>query len=272
MNEIFVFGNPPKEKPPLYFEQAGTTLCDPKYKIMRICSPYYVLEAIREGFGKPNVNGVEYEVKPGDCYLLPIYGQHTYSSDPAHPWIKHWFNFGGTLVPELLKSYHLNGTVIFPEVFMADRFVENINLLESLNMDQRQNAFAGIITGLLAEISSRCHPDRECTAGVNAEAAVIREILMKHIAKPTPSLQLLAKKINRSESQMLRIFRNGFGMSPIAYLLTKKLERAQMMLQDTAFSIKEISVKLGFKDEFYFSRIFRKKFGCSPREYRKVQK
>ena len=80
MNETFIFGTPPEEKLPLYFLLAGTTLRDPKYKIMRNCSPYYVLEAIQEGFGKLNVNGIEYEVNPGDCYLLPIYGQHTYSN------------------------------------------------------------------------------------------------------------------------------------------------------------------------------------------------
>ncbi|MBE6359325.1 MAG: helix-turn-helix domain-containing protein [Lentisphaerae bacterium] len=272
MNETFIFANALKEKLPLYFNLAGTTLSDPKYRITRNCSPYYVLEAIREGRGKLNVNGVEYEVNPGDCYLLPIYGQHIYASDPESPWVKHWFNFNGTLVSELLRSYHLAGRVIFPRVFMAEQFADAINYLSLQDMDQRQSVFAGIITRLLAEISDRCHTGNEDAVQVSPEAAVIREFLMQHIAAPSPSLAALARKIGRSEAQMLRIFHKEFGTSPIAYLLEKKLEQAQMMLLDTAFSIKEIAGKLGFEDEFYFSRIFRKKCGKSPREYRIMPK
>ena len=81
-------------------------------------------------------------------------------------------------------------------------------------------------------------------------------------------VDLNTKKTVSAQGQMLRIFRREFGTSPIAYLLDKKLEQAMLMLRDTAFSIKEISIKLGFKDEFYFSRLFRKKCGKSPREYR----
>lgn len=269
MNERFVFTNPGTADLPLRLCLAGTTLCDPNYRIGRVCSPYYVLEAIREGYGKLMVNGIEYEVNPGDCYLLPIYGQHHYASDPDSPWVKHWFNFAGTLVPELLRSYHLAGRVVFPGVFMADRFVEMLNILEQKDLDMRQNVFAGIITGLIAEISSRCDTVAGDTSnGISPEAAALRTFLEKHLADPSPPLAQLAKKIGRSEAQMLRIFRREFGTSPIAYLLDKKLEQAMLMLRDTAFSIKEISIKLGFKDEFYFSRLFRKKCGKSPRGYR----
>ncbi|MBR2344301.1 MAG: helix-turn-helix domain-containing protein [Lentisphaeria bacterium] len=269
MNERFVFTTPGSSDLPLRLYLAGTTLCDPHYHIVRESSPCYVLEAVREGYGKLKVNGIEYEVNPGDCYLLPVYGQHQYASDPDAPWVKHWFNFAGSLVPELLRSYNLAGRVIFPGVFMADRFAEMLNILEQQDMDMRQNVFAGIITGLIAEISSRCHAiDPDPSDRLSPEASALRTMLEKHLAEPSPPLAQLAKKIGRSEAQMLRIFRREFGTSPIAYLLDKKLEQAMLMLRDTAFSIKEISIKLGFKDEFYFSRLFRKKCGKSPREYR----
>lgn len=269
MNEKFIFATPGAANAPLRLDLAGTTMCDPAYRITRTCSPYYVLEAIRDGFGKLKVNGIEYEVNPGDCYLLPIYGEHQYASDPDSPWVKHWFNFSGTLVPELLRSYHLTDKVLFTGMFMADCFDEMLTLMESYDIDKRQNVFAGIITGLLAEISMRSHIDVERENDRSSpEAVVLKDLLMKHLTMPSPPLTLLAKKIGRSEAQMLRIFRQEFGVSPIAYLLERKLEQAMLMLRDTAFTIKEIAGKLGFEDEFYFSRLFRKKCGKSPREYR----
>jgi len=97
---------------------------------------------------------------------------------------------------------------------------------------------------------------------------MLRDMLEKHIAAPSPSLAQLAKKIGRSEAQMLRIFRRDFGTSPIAFLLERKLEQAMVLLLNTELTVKEIAAGLGFCDEFYFSRMFRKKCGKSPREYR----
>lgn len=268
MSEMFIFTNRTCENLPLKLHLAGITPGDPKYRIVRSCSPYFVLEAVRDGFGTLTVNNVQYKVGPGDCYLLPMHGSHFYASDPDLPWVKYWFNFSGSLVPELLLSYRLHGVVLFPGLFMADRFEEMLNRLESLDMDRRQTEFAGIITTLIAEISQNYHARHGDDIKLSPEAAMLREVLEKHIAKPSPPLALLAKKIGRSEAQMLRIFHREFGTSPIAFLLERKLEQAMILLQDTDLSVKEIAVKLGFNDEFYFSRMFRKKCGHPPREFR----
>ena len=139
-------------------------------------------------------------------------------------------------------------------------------------MSRRQQEFAGIITFLIAEISTEYHARQGGSSRLSPEGSMLRDILEKHIAAPSPPLELLAKKIGRSEAQMLRIFRREFGTSPIAFVLERKLEQAMVLLQDTELSVKEIAAKLGFSDEFYFSRMFRKKCGHSPREFRQISK
>lgn len=58
------------------------------------------------------------------------------------------------------------------------------------------------------------------------------------------------------------------GWSPIQYLNNYRIANACELLHETNKTIKEISQEVGYTDSFYFSRIFAKIKGCSPREYR----
>ena len=268
MNESFVFSSQQSGPLPLQLHLAGTTYRDPNYRIERWRASYCVLEAVRSGSGRLSVNGVEYRPTAGDCYLLHLHAECRYSSAPDDPWEKHWFNFSGMLVPELLRNYRLNDTVLFPGVDMADRFAEMLRRLELEPLERRQTVFAGVIVELLADISAREYARTGGLKPPSPDGIILRDLLEKHLDAPSPPLALLAKKIGRSEAQMLRIFRRDFGISPIAFLLEKKIEQAILLLRNSTRSVKEISFLLGFRDEFYFSRSFRSRIGCSPREFR----
>ena len=55
------------------------------------------------------------------------------------------------------------------------------------------------------------------------------------------------------------------------YLNHFRIEQAKELLCQTELSIKNISIDVGFSDEFYFSRLFKKSVGVSPQHYRKYQ-
>lgn len=52
------------------------------------------------------------------------------------------------------------------------------------------------------------------------------------------------------------------------YISNLRIEHAQRMLQSNDLAIQEIAVKIGFKSSYYFSRIFKKKTGFTPSDYR----
>jgi len=60
------------------------------------------------------------------------------------------------------------------------------------------------------------------------------------------------------------------GLSPKEYILTNKMNLAKQLLYQTDLSIKEISVEIGYDDQLYFSRIFRKRTGYTPSEYKRI--
>jgi len=79
----------------------------------------------------------------------------------------------------------------------------------------------------------------------------------------------LAKIAAMAPSTLLPVFRKATGRSPIEYLLDVRLARAAERLLKTDDPISEVASGCGFPDSNYFSRCFRRRYNCSPREYRK---
>lgn len=85
----------------------------------------------------------------------------------------------------------------------------------------------------------------------------------KHI-----SLEDLAAAANVSKSEVLRCFKAIIGISPIQYLKNHRLQNAAYLLKNSTYSIQTICELCGFEDNSYFSKSFKEKYHCSPREYR----
>ncbi|GAB1157507.1 AraC family transcriptional regulator [Paenibacillus illinoisensis] len=88
-----------------------------------------------------------------------------------------------------------------------------------------------------------------------------------HYLEPL-TLEEIAGKSNISVRHLNRIFRSYYQMTPIAYMLTLRLERACSLLKHSGLTITQISYECGFNDSNYFTRQFRKAYGVSPKVYR----
>lgn len=81
--------------------------------------------------------------------------------------------------------------------------------------------------------------------------------------------EAIAAEQNVGYEWFRKTFREVLGTSPGQYLLQLKMEKTGQMLLETSLTIAEIAARAGFESEFYFSRIFKKKMGYTPSEYRK---
>ena len=79
----------------------------------------------------------------------------------------------------------------------------------------------------------------------------------------------LAKKFFLSEYYFCHFFKSETGMTPLSYINKFRIEKAIMHIKTTNESITQIALMVGFQDSNYFSKIFKKYKGMSPREYRK---
>lgn len=84
--------------------------------------------------------------------------------------------------------------------------------------------------------------------------------------------KILADKMLMNEDYMAKLFKKVAGMPPGEYISVTRHHRARSLLRETDLSIEAIGVQVGYQDPHYFSRIFRKQEGISPKEYRKLSR
>ena len=86
------------------------------------------------------------------------------------------------------------------------------------------------------------------------------------------SLREMASALFVNDSYLLRTFRQQTGMTPLAYHHHIRCARAKELLARTDRSISEIGEAVGFVSSSHFAHIFRKTEGCTPSEYRMMNK
>jgi AraC family transcriptional regulator len=83
------------------------------------------------------------------------------------------------------------------------------------------------------------------------------------------SLDDLAAQASLSKFHFVRAFKQSHGTTPHSYVLERRLSRAAQMLETDSQSIIDIAGECGFADPAHFARVFRRKFGVGPRDFRR---
>ena len=95
----------------------------------------------------------------------------------------------------------------------------------------------------------------------------IKVYLSGHLSEPL-SLKEISDLFAISQAYMSKLFRKYTGQSYNQYLTGIRMERAkQLMEEDSELFIKDIAEMVGYRDQFYFSRIFHSYTGQSPADY-----
>lgn len=89
----------------------------------------------------------------------------------------------------------------------------------------------------------------------------------RHLNEPVKVTQL-AKMVNLSSSYFWVLFKQRTGYAPVDYLIRLRMCQACHLLNSTNLKVKKIAATLGYKDPFYFSRVFKSIHGVAPTNYR----
>lgn len=80
----------------------------------------------------------------------------------------------------------------------------------------------------------------------------------------------IASAGNISRSKCCKIFQQYLQQSPVAFLNAYRMEISSNLLRNTAYSVTDIAISCGYNHLSYFSKMFFRKFGCTPNQYRKT--
>lgn len=143
---------------------------------------------------------------------------------------------------------------------------------EALNKQKTRSAADRLIcAGLLRQIIGMLYNEFEF-GGLNHKKSCQLEKTVEYIDNNyyRPDLQIgeLSENISVGEKYLRRLFNEFYGKSPRAFLREYRLNKAKILLINTAGRISDIAVQCGFSDVYSFSHCFKRIYGISPGEYR----
>ena len=184
----------------------------------------------------------------------------------------YWVHFTGGNVTNILRSYGLTDD---KRVFYCGSGLDYQNLFRTMinELQMCKENYAEMLEMYLRQIFIMLQR-YFINASKTDNARVVEEIdkatlyFNEHYSEDI-SIDEYAQNNHVSVSWFIRNFKHCTGSTPMQYILSKRIYNAEILLQDSAYNITEISEIVGYENPLYFSRIFKKVKGLSPSEYRK---
>ena len=235
-------------------------------------SSQFILIYCVEGKGEIRLNKTTNLVSADHFFIIPAGMSHAYHSDEQNPWSIYWIHFSGLksgnysrfsgqpLAIERGKTSRVNDRVdLFSELFRNLDRGFSIETLEYVNLCLPHLLASFTHLSQFRLIKESCEKD---------PVAQSINFMLEQVAKKL-KLEDIAVETGLSVSHYSRLFLNRTGHSPIDYFIQLKIQRACRLLDNSGWMIADVAHEMGFDDQFYFSRVFRKVMGMSPGEYRK---
>ena len=161
--------------------------------------------------------------------------------------------------------------------FTATQFAEALGIgqkeflsaLNCLNMVGQQIS-TDDLKRYLSDILLRAIELRDNVAGSQYRGQLKQAVryIDEHYQSEDISLNRVAKEVNISPNYLSAVFSQEMGTTFVEYLTAKRMEKARELLRTSDLRSGEIAVAVGYKDSHYFSFLFKKTQGCTPRDYR----
>jgi AraC family transcriptional activator of mtrCDE len=205
-------------------------------------------------------NGTKFiELKTGEWVFIPI-GQlvHYKILNSDIQWDICWFLINRKSSFVNFDSISFGSTSEFNQLA---RIIESLHHEQSIiNSNYTQELLVKSLSSVLVR-AVNCSKPNPLTVLYNAFLQDLSE---------SWTIDKMAKFINVSESKLQRLSLEHWGTSPRNFYDKILMKYASMFLSTSDISIKEISIKLGFSNQYNFSRSFKEHFSMSPRQYRLI--
>lgn len=233
---------------------------------------HFLIHHIVSGCGKYITGGKTYEVTTHDTFLAYPDTTIEYVADNNNPFEYYWVGFNGIDAKLLLEQ-----TDFSPQtpVISTKYSTELKDLLLQIYVNR----------------GTRPHEQIKMTAHLYNFLAFLVEHAMQSEGSPEPSDYLqsainyitcnysrgitvdeIARRVGVSRSGLYRAFMRFLDTSPVQYLSDYRIRQACNLLKRTDLTIETVAYSVGYGDPLYFSRIFKKKLGISPRKYAQESK
>lgn len=228
----------------------------------------YHLLYVQSGRIDAEIGETKVSLTVGQCIVFLPGIRQCYTFAARNDPISYYVHFNGTAARELFSCVEPSENMVYD---IVDRTAFE-GLFHHLIYIHNASARAGVPqeNGVLLQLISLLARSSDTSARPGKKdifyaAAYIRE----HFHEPL-NLKICADELHLSVSRFSHLFTETMGVSPHKFLIRFRMDKAKELLLYSSMSIGEVSENVGFADPLYFSRLFRRYAGCSPKSYRKL--
>ena len=224
------------------------------------------------GLGKTTIYNSDYDIFPGDLIVHNPNTPHCETSNPKDPLN---FLFIGVTDFQLFKR-DMN--------ILIDRSSCPVIKTEN-NRDQLESLFTEIVRetilgkayykeiaealsiSILTIVMRLTDSKKEEIPGISSHSMRIKEYIDNNYTEDF-KLSELSSALYISQTYISHIFKSDMGISPMQYMVKKRIALAKELLTTSSMSVSEISARCGYDDPVYFSQVFKRVVGSSPKQFR----
>lgn len=258
---------------PLVIVGGGREHCHSEYQLEGDSFPYFTLEYIASGTCQFERDGITQTLSTGSLYSYTPNSSVKIVNTGGVPLIKYFINFRGPQASEIVDNPILKG----PSV----KNLGHLQWVESVFLSLQESGVAGLgdchsacshlLQYLTARLEESCilRKDNHSTTPSLVSFENIRSYIEANYASIT-SPQEVAKSCNVSHQYLCRLFKRFTNETPTQMITRLKLLKSADLLKSRTLLVKQVAEKVGFDDQYYFSKCFKDFYGLSPRNYLKV--
>lgn len=243
--------------------------------------PFTEIFFITHGNGIMEIDYIDVAVKEGDLIIINPNCPHTEKSSYNYMDQLEYIVFGINNLTLANKSLpQLNGETPNPTYYKIMNFNNNKNvILYYLNtlvheVEEKESnyelACKSILTLFIIYISRNAQSTlliADNPEKLNIECVKIKNYIDSHYSENI-TLDILSNLSYVNKFHLVHLFTKQMGISPINYLINRRIEESKNLLTTTNYTIRDISTIVGFSNSSYFSQMFKKFTGYSPRMYK----
>ncbi|MGB9686096.1 MAG: AraC family transcriptional regulator [Rectinema subterraneum] len=229
----------------------------------------YQIIYVTKGEGVFETSGRHYDVKPGSIIMVFPGVRHFYKPIYEIGWMEYWVGFKGGHFELLRERGFLNPQEPFIEIGLQNNVLDLYNEIIAEVRDQKplyQIVASSKILALIAEINACAR--RRAQASHAAQVVEAAKCMMVEKIYGDIDINSIATALGISASRLNDIFKTYTSMTPYQYYIHIKIHAAKSLLEQGDLSVKEVAYRLGFEDQYHFSRLFKKKTGIAPSQWR----
>jgi len=255
---------------------------------LQVSSRFFAL--CKEGEGRVEANGESFQLHAGDFLILPWHHRIKYEADEGNPFLLacvHIIPSHSREHPLVCEVAHDPSEPLTGRTYRAD--VKFPPLDNTVTCSIQDNLPLLYLSEYIIQLWLREHPDyahsnqlailllaewQRAASSVSRHTAAVPFLLRRalefiedHFHRPI-SVEDLGKFSDVSPATLNRHFRHYLHTTPSQWVDQRKLKHATMQLSTTSLPIGVIAGQIGFDDQLYFSKWFKKKTGLNPSAFR----